>query len=430
LKQLDCLTEPDDIIRWADATAGEHAVIGIDAPTVVPSVVPPATAAAMRPADRLAYSLYGKYRAGPSPTNLSPAVWQRTTRLSSSLASLRFLHGDQLPPQSEGRHQIEVHPPAAAVQLFLLARVIRYRGGTLGERREGLRLLRGLMLDHFPRLIPKLDLSDLPEIPAPSADLRILEDHLDALMTAYVAAHWWYWGRERNDVLGDAAGGYIVVPHRRTADLKLADLREELKNRELLERGAAPEPIVQFRAWLYEACCAGLAEPNAMTLATVGPDGQPSARIVSLSQVTSEGFTFFTNYRSSKGRELAENPRAALVFHWPEIGRQVRISGLVEKTARADADAYFEMHPRDAQLSALASWQSSQIADHEFLDTRVAKLERKYGDQEIPAPPTWGGYRLRPETLEFWQSRANQLHDRLRYVRHPDGRWVIDRLAP
>ncbi len=108
----------------------------------------------------------------------------------------------------------------------------------------------------------------------------------------------------------------------------------------------------------------------------------------------------------------------------------MRISGLVEKTARADAEAYFEMHPRDAQLSALASWQSSQIADHEFLDARVAKLERKYEDQEIPAPSAWGGYRLRPETLEFWQSRANHLHDRLRYVRHPDGRWVIDRLAP
>jgi pyridoxamine 5'-phosphate oxidase len=151
---------------------------------------------------------------------------------------------------------------------------------------------------------------------------------------------------------------------------------------------------------------------------------------VSLSQVTNEGFAFYTNYRSSKGRELAENPRAALVFHWPEIGRQVRITGLVEKTARADAEAYFEMHPREAQLGAWASWQSSEIPDREFLDARVAKLERKYGGEEVPAPVSWGGYRLRPETLEFWQSRVNHLHDRLQYSRRPDGGWMIDRLAP
>ncbi|HTC36769.1 MAG TPA: pyridoxamine 5'-phosphate oxidase [Bryobacteraceae bacterium] len=436
LTQLDCLTEPDDIIRWADDAAGNDAVIGIDAPTVVPCVAPTfaltdaSDGIGMRPADRLAHSLYGKYRAGPSPTNQSPAFWNHTTRLASALANLRFLHGDQLAPQSEGRHQIEVHPPAASVQLFLLARVIRYRRGTLAERKEGLRLLRGLMLDHFPRLIPKLDLTELPEIPASGPDLKTMEDRLDSLMSAYVAAHWWYWGRERNDVLGDAASGFIVVPHRRTADLKLADLREELKGRELLEKHAAPQPIAQFRMWLYEACCAGLAEPNAMTIATVGTDGQPSARVVSLSQVTNDGFAFYTNYRSSKGRELAENPRAALVFHWPEIGRQVRITGVVEKTARADAEAYFEMHPREAQLSAWASWQSSEIADREFLDARVAKLEQKYGEADIPAPASWGGYRLRPESLEFWQSRANHLHDRLQYLRHPDGRWVIDRLAP
>jgi pyridoxamine 5'-phosphate oxidase len=221
-----------------------------------------------------------------------------------------------------------------------------------------------------------------------------------------------------------------VVPRRRTADLKLMDLRVDLMSRELLENQAAAQPIAQFRNWLYEACCAGLAEPNAMTLATVGLDGQPSARIVSLSQVTNEGFAFYTNYRSSKGRELAENPRAALVFHWPEIGRQVRITGLVEKTARADAEAYFEMHPRVAQLGAWASWQSSEIPDREFLHARVAKLERKYGDQEVSAPLSWGGYRLRPDTLEFWQSRVNHLHDRLQYSRHPDGCWIIDRLAP
>lgn len=286
MTQLDCLTEPDDIIQiqWAADTAGNDAVIGIDARIVVPGDAPDALA--MRSADRLAHSLYDKYHAGPSSTNLSLAVRHRTTRLSSELANLRFLHGDQLTPQSEGRHQIEVHPPAASVQLFLLARVIRYRRGTIAERKEGLRLLRGLMLDHFPRLFPRLALTELPEVPSNSADLKALQHRLDSLMSAYVAAHWWYWGRERNDVLGDAANGYIVVPRRRTADLKLADLREELTNRELLETGAAAQPVALFKAWLGEAYSAGLTAPNAMTLATVGPDGKPSARIVLLDNVS------------------------------------------------------------------------------------------------------------------------------------------------
>jgi len=428
LTQLDCLIEPDDIIHWAADTAGHHAVIGIDAPTVVPDDVPDAIA--MRSADRLAHSLYGKYRAGPSPSNLSPAVWHRTTRLSSSLANLRFLHGDRLTPQSEGRHQIEVHPPAASVQLFLLARVVRYRRGTIAERKDGLRLLRGLMLDHFPRLFPRLALTELPEVPSLGPDLRSMERSLDSLMSAYVAAHWWYWGRERNDVLGDAATGYIVVPRRRTADLKLADLREELKSRGLVESEADAQPIAQFRTWFSEACSAGLAEPNAMTLATVGPDGQPSARIVLLTRAGHEGFTFYTNYRSSKGRELTFNPRAALVFHWPEIGRQVRITGLVEKTDRAEAEAHFEAQPRDVRVGAWASWQSSQIADREFLDARADRLEQKFGQGQVPAPSSWGGYRLRPETIEFWQNRSNQLHDRLFYSHGPDGRWAMERLAP
>ena len=428
MTQLDCLTEPGDIIEWADHTAGDHAVIAIDAPTVVPPDVPDALA--MRSADRLAHSLYGKYHAGPSPTNLSPAFWQRTTRLSSSLLNARFLHGDQLAPQSEGRHQIEVHPPAASVQLFLLASIVRYRRGTLAERKEGLRLLRGLMLDHFPRLVPRLALTGLPEIPVHSADLKTMEDRLDSLMSAYVAAHWWYWGRERNDVLGDAASGYMVVPRRRTADLKLADLREELRNRALLETGAAALPIDQFKLWLFEACSAGLAEPNAMTLATVGPGGQPSARVVSLMRIGDEGFTFYTNYRSNKGRELAVNPRAALLFHWPEIGRQVRITGSVEPTGGDDVKAYFESQPPEARVSAWASWQSSGIADREFLEARVAKVQQRFGSGEIPAPPSWGGYRLRPETIEFSQNHSNQLHDRLQYSRRPDGRWLIERLAP
>lgn len=330
-------------------------MIGIDAPTVVPGHAgkDAPDAIAVRAADRLARSLYGKYHAGPSHANLSPAVWRRTTRLASSLANLSFLHGDQLAPQSQGRHQIEVHPPAAAVQLFLLTRVIRYRRGTTAERRDGLRLLRGLMLDHFPRLFPRLPLTDLPEIPSLGVDLRAMEHRLDSLMSAYVAAHWWYWGRERNDVLGDAASGYTVVPHRRTADVKLADLRAELMHRELLESEAEVQPVAQFKTWLCDAYSSGLATPNAMTLATVGADGQPSARIVLLDHAGHQGFTFFSNYRSGKGRELAENPRAALVFHWPEIGRQVRVTGVVEKTAGAGVAAFFEMQPRGGAVERL-----------------------------------------------------------------------------
>jgi pyridoxamine 5'-phosphate oxidase len=322
-----------------------------------------------------------------------------------------------------------VHCPAALVQLFLLARMLRYRSGTLAERREGLRLLRGLMLDHFPRLFPKLVLTDLPEVPLTGLGVKAMELRLDSLMSAYVAAHWWYWGRERNDVLGDAANGYIVVPRRRTADLKLADLREELRSRALEELQAAAQPIEQFKLWLYEACSAGLAEPNAMTLATAGLDGQPSARVVALMGIGEDGFTFFTNQRSSKGRELAANPKAALVFHWPEIGRQVRVSGCVEKTGRAEFEAYFAAQSREAQLSAWASWQSSQIADRKFLDERVAKMVQKFPDA-VPAPPSWGGYRLRPDLIEFSQMRANHLSDRLQYSRRLDGRWGIDRLAP
>lgn len=427
LTQLDCLTEPDHIIEWAAGTAGHNAVIGIDAPTVVPAAP---DAVAMRSADRLAQSLYGKYRAGPMPANLSPEVWHRTTRLSSSLAAREFRHGDQLARQTGGRHQIEVHCPAASVQLFLLNQMVRYRRGTLAERREGLRLLRGLMLDHFPRLFPRLEVTELPEIPRAAQELNALEHLLDSLMSAYVAAHWWYWGRDRNEVLGDAASGYIVVPRRRTADLKLADLREELKNRELVESLAIPEPVAQFKGWLYEACSAALAEPNSMTLATASPDGQPSARIVSLMGIGEQGFTFFTNSGSSKGRELAANPRAALVFHWPEIGRQVRVTGSVEGAPPEELAGYFQSLSRDARLSAWASWQSSGIADREFLETRMVKLSERFADREIPAPPAWSGYRLRPECIEFAQSRSNQLHDRLRYVRRPDGRWMIERLAP
>jgi pyridoxamine 5'-phosphate oxidase len=384
LKQFDCLIDTDEIIQWADDAAGSDAVIGFGT---------------------------------------------RATQLSCSLTTLNFVHGDRLAPQSRGRHQIDVDPRTAAMELFLLGRLIRYRRGKLTERREGLRLLRGLMLDRFSQLVPRAAVTELPEIPNSSTDLRSMEVRLDSLLSAYVAAHWWYWGRERNDVLGDAAGGYIVVPHRYTAELKLADLRDELKSAELVESRAARWPMEQFRAWFSDAFRAALTEPHAMTLATVDSNGQPAARVVFLRDLNSDGFTFFTNFRSAKGRDLAANPNAALLFHWAEIGRQVRIQGAVERTGRAEAEAHFTVQPKDAQLGAWASWQSSGIADREFLDARLAKLQQKYAG-EVAAPMSWGGYRLRPKVVEFWQSRSNHLHDRLRYSLRPDGDWSIERLAP
>jgi pyridoxamine 5'-phosphate oxidase len=167
-----------------------------------------------------------------------------------------------------------------------------------------------------------------------------------------------------------------------------------------------------------------------MTLATAAADGQPSARIVLLKEVNHDGFVFYTNYGSRKGRELAGNPRAALVFYWPQLERQVRITGAVLKTSRSESEAYFRTRPRGSQLAAWASRQSSPIPDRALLEARVKKLGAKYAGASVPLPPNWGGFRLRPESIEFWQGRPNRLHDRLRYSREPGGGWKIERLAP
>ena len=190
------------------------------------------------------------------------------------------------------------------------------------------------------------------------------------------------------------------------------------------------DPIVQFKNWLKQATEAGISEPTAMTLATTAEDGQPSARIVLLKEVSQDGFVFYTNYESRKGRELAANPRAALVSYWPQLERQVRITGAVAKTSRSESEAYFQTRPRGSQLAAWASSQSSVIPDRDVLEARVKILDAKYAGADVPLPPNWGGYRLRPESIEFWQGRPNRLHDRLRYSREPGGGWKIERLAP
>ena len=199
---------------------------------------------------------------------------------------------------------------------------------------------------------------------------------------------------------------------------------------ELSEASVDPDPIKQFGRWFADAAAAGLKLPNAMTLATATADAVPSARVVLLKDFDAGGFVFYTNYDSQKGRELEANPRAALCFYWPALDRQVRISGSVVKTTREESAAYFHTRPVDSQFGAWASNQSGVIASREALEEKMRQLVREYEGGEVPLPPYWGGYRLAPEVIEFWQNRLSRLHDRLRYTRQPGGDWLIERLSP
>ena len=187
-------------------------------------------------------------------------------------------------------------------------------------------------------------------------------------------------------------------------------------------------PIKQFAKWYGEATAAGIAETDAMTLATATKDGRPSARIVLLKDFDDRGFVFFTNYESRKGKELAENPRACLVAYWLPVKRQVRIEGSVEQVSEAESEAYFQRRPLGSRIGAWASNQSEVVESRAVLEQRYASLSERYGEA-VPRPPHWGGYRIQPEVIEFWQGRDNRLHDRLRY-RLQDGTWVIERLGP
>jgi pyridoxamine 5'-phosphate oxidase len=213
--------------------------------------------------------------------------------------------------------------------------------------------------------------------------------------------------------------------------MNVADLRQEYMRAGLSEADVHADPLVQFARWLEDALAARLPLPNAMTLATVTPEGAPAARIVLLKAVEDGGFVFYSNYRSRKGRELAARPQACLVFLWSDLERQVRVEGRVERVAAADSDAYYATRPLGARLSAWSSAQSERVADRATLERALEAMARRHGEQP-PRPPHWGGYRLVPDTIEFWQGRESRLHDRLLYSRAGGAAagWTIERLSP
>jgi pyridoxamine 5'-phosphate oxidase len=212
--------------------------------------------------------------------------------------------------------------------------------------------------------------------------------------------------------------------------LVIADLRHEYSRELLLEADLDPDPFRQFERWFREAIQAEVLETNAMTLATATPDGRPSARIVLLKGADERGFVFFSNYESRKGDELAGNPRAALLFYWAELTRQIRIEGTVERVSTEESEDYFRTRSELSRLGAWASRQSQVIPNRAFLDNRLDDLIGEYAGRDIPLPPYWGGYRLLPDLFEFWHGRPNRLHDRLCYARQPDETWTIERLSP
>lgn len=212
--------------------------------------------------------------------------------------------------------------------------------------------------------------------------------------------------------------------------VSVADLRREYTLYGLREENLAKTPLGQFRRWFDQAVSAGLSDPNAMTLATADRSGEPSARIVLLKGFDERGFVCFTNYLSAKGRQLRENPRATLVFYWPEFERQVRIGGDVERTSREESETYFRSRPRESQIGAHVSRQGEVISSREELERTFAEVTELYAGKEVPLPEYWGGYRLQPHTIEFWQGRPSRLHDRIRYSRQGREDWKIERLCP
>ncbi len=212
--------------------------------------------------------------------------------------------------------------------------------------------------------------------------------------------------------------------------MNIQELRRDYAHSALDARDVNADPMRQFAAWFHEAQDAEILEPNAMTLCTCDTAGRPAGRIVLLKGFDAQGFVFFTNYTSHKAQQLEARPQAALVFYWDALERQVRITGTVEKVSREESEAYFRSRPRKSQLAAWISQQSRELESREALESRYAEIEAKYEGRDVPCPPFWGGYRVRPEELEFWQGRRSRLHDRIVYRRDGDAGWRIARLSP
>ncbi len=210
---------------------------------------------------------------------------------------------------------------------------------------------------------------------------------------------------------------------------ELADVRRNYSKSELSESGVSADPFEQFSTWMENTLSSGILEPNAMVLSTADAECRPSSRVVLLKGFDQSGFVFFTNYESRKGRELAANPHAAILFFWPELERQINIGGTVDRVSREGSETYFRSRPFDSRIGAWASKQSSKIESRTELEKRFASLKNSYSDGEVPLPPFWGGFRLSPDRFEFWQGRSSRLHDRICYKLR-GGRWEISRLSP
>ncbi|MCX6291903.1 MAG: pyridoxamine 5'-phosphate oxidase [Bacteroidetes bacterium] len=210
----------------------------------------------------------------------------------------------------------------------------------------------------------------------------------------------------------------------------IKSLRNDFEFLTLNQEKVSKNPITQFEQWMENALEVKVQEPNAMTLATVGKNGQPDARIVLLRGVDKNGFSFFTNYKSLKGREIRENKKVCLNFYWPEVARQVRITGIIEKISSRASDEYFQSRPRESQIGAWASEQSAAIENRGVLEKKFVEYEKKFTGKKISRPPHWGGYAVKPAAIEFWQGRASRLHDRILYEKKRNGLWKISRLSP
>ncbi|MFQ3188846.1 MAG: pyridoxamine 5'-phosphate oxidase [Gammaproteobacteria bacterium] len=209
-----------------------------------------------------------------------------------------------------------------------------------------------------------------------------------------------------------------------------SELREQFMARGLARSDLKMDPISQFDAWYADACSSNIHEPGAMSLATVNDSGQPYQRTVLLKLFDQQGFVFFTNYDSRKAQQMALNNRVSILFPWQSLGRQVLVAGQVEKISTAESLKYFVTRPRGSQLGAWASGQSEMISSRSTLDTMVERVKKKYENKEVPLPPFWGGYRIKPEIMEFWQEQASRLHDRFLFERNEDGQWASERLSP